>query len=795
MFSIRYILIFALFFQGFVQAFAQSDSLKVKTKTLGLSDVIEGKMPEGITVVSASRSGKTLEDLPITAFVITKEEIRKNGYTSLTEVLKSAPGIRVSRPGSGFLGEMFLMRGQIGNEYTKILINSVPIQPSSIGGLPLGEQLPIAQAEAIEIIYGPAASVYGADAMAGVINIITQQPESGSLVQANAIGGAHGYKNINMMVGGKLGKNKNVVSYNVFANYAERTTWDVAQHGGDVFNMLRDAAFYLGFTQADYEFIAQNPQEALQAIIGSTSNDGFIPFYQGGLFEPVINNLPHQSYLIGGSFKLRNFQGDFLQMYREDHANLGITPYLFSYSDPNSMLGESIQRFRLGYTKDWKKISLTTNLSYLRHRANPNSYVATNYSAENFGRNYYYNASDDIFGEMLLTYRPSSTWELIAGISHTESSSFPNNNTIIQPFDPDDYQPFTNNFPPSQPILGDFGFYPQTFRVTGSFLQVFFEKKRWTVTGGMRLEVPSHYETESNFSTRIALQYKITDRLSVRLTSGGAFKAPSPNTAFNALAVPVPKEDLGSVTDSISYELIPNENLRPETLSASELGFRYRVSSKVYLELASYNVFIDNLITTTFIPIPEDQYPLALRQFSVNSTVPSGFVRAPVNDDASQGVLVGIQFIMRLRNLLGERKLNSDVYLNFADGQEELPQDRGTIQGYRLVPRLLAKWNFDFEPFPNAYLRVENTYSGSWYRRFIPAEGAQNAPNARTDGFYNLDVTARYQLSNSLDAFVKVFNVFDAKYGGIDARGADVDLDYNPQIGRNFQIGITYHRK
>ena len=61
------------------------------------------------------------------------------------------------------------MRGLLGNSKTRILINGTPIRPFSQDGMDIGAQLPIRQADRIEIVLGPGASLYGSDAVAGVI--------------------------------------------------------------------------------------------------------------------------------------------------------------------------------------------------------------------------------------------------------------------------------------------------------------------------------------------------------------------------------------------------------------------------------------------------------------------------------------------------------------------------------------------------------------------------------------------------------------------------------------------------
>jgi hemoglobin/transferrin/lactoferrin receptor protein len=58
--------------------------------------------------------------------------------------------------------------------------------------------------------------------------------------------------------------------------------------------------------------------------------------------------------------------------------------------------------------------------------------------------------------------------------------------------------------------------------------------------------------------------------------------------------------------------------------------------------------------------------------------------------------------------------------------------------------------------------------------------------------YYNLDFVFSLKINKNLSGIIKVLNVFDAQYGGIDAIGMDVDLQYNPQLRRNIRLGLTY---
>ena len=126
------------------------------------------------------------------------------------------PGIRVSQPGSALEGETFTMRGLMGNTYAKILINGNPVKPYVVSGMPIGAQLPIQQAERIEVIYGPAAALYGADASAGVINIVLAESERPVFTKASLHIGSDNYRSLNLLFGGKIGRGKDILRFRLF---------------------------------------------------------------------------------------------------------------------------------------------------------------------------------------------------------------------------------------------------------------------------------------------------------------------------------------------------------------------------------------------------------------------------------------------------------------------------------------------------------------------------------------------------------------------------------------------------
>lgn len=129
-----------------------------------------------IVVVAATGSKQPMIKAPAVVSLITAEDIKAMGATDLDDVLNTIPELHVSRM---FLANTpsYLMRGMY-SEYTPeviLLINNIPLNTIQYGNRHLiWGGMPVNVIERIEVIRGSGASVYGADALAGVINIVTK---------------------------------------------------------------------------------------------------------------------------------------------------------------------------------------------------------------------------------------------------------------------------------------------------------------------------------------------------------------------------------------------------------------------------------------------------------------------------------------------------------------------------------------------------------------------------------------------------------------------------------------------
>ncbi len=127
-------------------------------------------------ITTASRTAERATDAPATVYVITKQDIRLRGYSTLADVLKDLPGMETVEYYYSEQGSLAPVRGVVGNNKIVLLINGMRVNPPGGEELMIRNDVSVRAAEQIEIIYGPGSTMYGQDAISAVINIRTKRP-------------------------------------------------------------------------------------------------------------------------------------------------------------------------------------------------------------------------------------------------------------------------------------------------------------------------------------------------------------------------------------------------------------------------------------------------------------------------------------------------------------------------------------------------------------------------------------------------------------------------------------------
>jgi len=205
--------------------YSQADTAKLNVyENLSLKDLLSLK------IVSVSKNSELLFDAPLSASVITKEDMRRTGCTSIMEALRLVPGMIVREQSNGNYD--IHLRGMdnvppnapfdvTSNTTTLVMIDNRAVSSCLRGGT-FWETLPIDinDVEKIEVIRGPAAALYGPNAVNGVINIITRQPQKDGLyVTANSRQGSNLTFINNASIGYRFNKKWNIIAS---GNYQSR---------------------------------------------------------------------------------------------------------------------------------------------------------------------------------------------------------------------------------------------------------------------------------------------------------------------------------------------------------------------------------------------------------------------------------------------------------------------------------------------------------------------------------------------------------------------------------------------
>ena len=172
---------------------------------------------EKITV-TANKFEQPINDVLASVAVIDRADIEKANYRDLPAILNTIAGVDIVRNcGLGQKADIFV-RGASA-KYTLVLVDGVRVSDASSGSVSL-TNIPVNSIERVEVIKGARAAIYGSDAVAGVINIITRKASNNTL---SATLGSYSYSNY-QLAGGLA---KEALSFNYNLGYEETDGFDV----------------------------------------------------------------------------------------------------------------------------------------------------------------------------------------------------------------------------------------------------------------------------------------------------------------------------------------------------------------------------------------------------------------------------------------------------------------------------------------------------------------------------------------------------------------------------------------
>lgn len=156
-------------------------------------------------VVSATRTESRISDIPGRVEVITPEKLALSPAQTIDEVLMLLPGIQNSRSFGLFSHKATIsMRGVSGKEQarTLVLLNGIPVNKAD-GGSVNWNLISTGEIERIEVVKGPGSALYGGNAMAGIVNVVTKRPHKAFEANLSADYGTYNTRGFKTKLGGK----------------------------------------------------------------------------------------------------------------------------------------------------------------------------------------------------------------------------------------------------------------------------------------------------------------------------------------------------------------------------------------------------------------------------------------------------------------------------------------------------------------------------------------------------------------------------------------------------------------
>ncbi len=169
-----------------------------------LAGIVEAEI-----IVSAGRVPTAAEDVSSSVTLVTAEDLERLQVTALPEALQMVPGVHVARNGGAGQRESIFIRGA-GSDHVLVLVDGIEMNDPSMTGRRAGlAMLDVADIERVEVLRGAQGAIYGADALGGVINIVTKRGEGAPKVTLSAEAGSYETYRETASIAGSTG----IVSY------------------------------------------------------------------------------------------------------------------------------------------------------------------------------------------------------------------------------------------------------------------------------------------------------------------------------------------------------------------------------------------------------------------------------------------------------------------------------------------------------------------------------------------------------------------------------------------------------
>ncbi len=747
-------------------------------------------------VTSVSKKAENIHEAPATVIVLSDLEIRQRAYNNLAEIFYDLPGFDISSTRAGTFSNIY-QRGYRSNNTDRMLVLIDGVEENDLWSniAYINRQYPVSNIKRIEVIYGPASTMYGANAFTGVVNVITKQPADLAGDHKIGIDASVGYgswntKYADISIGGKFEKFSFISTFKTYftedydlSGYPEfdfsTEAYDTINYGRllSVDQNVEEFINSPDFAQvADYYNIsydaAGNP---IAANLNQAGNAAARQLDINGLNTKVDNALPSYSniadnYFFSGKLLFGNFTIGYelwetktggLNYFTDwsklgsDNGQIWNPKQLYVYSLFEKQLSESVHLSNLAYYRKSDANDLSRSVSmanYANSGLNADAFVLQ--TPVQFTTVFLYQTSSQVRDELKISYRPTTNFDLIGGLEFRGSNLQGDYRMLINP--PDSLNVIDDGTSSGDLMPGGNNF---NIMNIGAYLQASYHwKELFIFTLGGRYDYNKIRKSGgygSVFNPRIALVATPGDFI-FKAIYASAFQDASNWTKYA----------------TNPQRLLANPNLNPERVTNLEVSVGYNLNKNSFIEASFYNSTYDGAVGTVIVPWQ--------------------------NSYTGQNQAIGKLHIMGAQALFNYKRDNYSIQAGYTYTHPEenikdesgLPTDEYQRIGDIASHQLNIIGNIEFFNHLNINIR------GKWAAERLTGPGTSvpaNPGEFPATTVINTSISY-FDIIKGMDLQFSCYNLLDHQYSDPGIRSAD-GFAYawrTPQAGRNFLIRLSY---
>lgn len=422
---------------------------------------------------SVSKKAEEIGLEPANVIVITQEEMIRRGYTHLEELFHDLPGISISSA-KGISYSNIYQRGYRSNtatDRTLILVDGVEDNELFTSIAYISRQYALSNIKKVEVVYGPASTIYGSNAFAGVINIITKtkadmvNEEHPITLNADVGYGTWNTRYADVTIGKAFNDAWFSFTGRVFRSdeqdLSEFSNWDYGWDS-EFYNAERYTATLKqpASTQNLEDIQSADPSGQFHTVQGDTIFPTTLALAQANALDstaytagvdgqPLQYDNPTDNFYLGGAFGTRNFRFGFQHWQRTEGSASTFTDRVFAGSNNGNIWAVRQTFFSLRYSNDLNNNLSITNYSRYKIQSNaPNArqtqflgYATGNFnlaqlasdSIPTWETTFFYQLANQFRNELTLFYEPTEAFNMVAGFEFRNSQVQANYITSNEP--------------------------------------------------------------------------------------------------------------------------------------------------------------------------------------------------------------------------------------------------------------------------------------------------------------------------------------------------------------------------